>query len=237
MMKRLLFIWLLFVFLLAACDQGTRGTGKVITEERTVSGFDKVNLTGNGEATIIQGDSESLVIEAEENILPLLESKVVDGALNLGPKDNSVVNPTRPIKYTITMKEINEIRTSGSGKINAAEIATSVLGIDLSGSGEVNVPSLIADTISLNQIGSGGVSIGGQVTDQIIIMSGSGDYDAAELDSRIADVRVSGSGKTILRVEDVLDVEISGSGRVSYYGDPFVTSDISGSGKLEQLEE
>ena len=236
-MKRLVVISLLFVFLFAACNQGTRDSGRVITEERTVSGFDKVNLTGSGEATITQGDSESLVIEAEENILPQLESKVIDGTLNIGPKDNKIINPTRPIKYTITMREINGISASGSGKINAAEIATSVLDVDLSGSGEVNISSLIADTISLNQIGSGDIGIGGQVTDQIIILSGSGEYDAAELDSRIADAQVSGSGNAILKVEDVLDVEISGSGRVSYYGDPFVTSDISGSGELEQLEE
>ena len=236
-MKRLSVILLLIAILLAACDQGTRGTGKVITEERPVSEFDKVNLTGSGEATIVQGDSESLVIEAEENILPLLESNVVAGTLNIGPKDNKALNPTKPIKYTITMREINGISTTGSGKINAAEIATSVLGVDLSGSGGVNVTTLIADTINLNQSGSGDVNIGGQVTDQIIVMSGSGDYEAAELDSRIADIQMSGSGNAVLQVEDVLDVEISGSGRVSYHGDPLVTSDITGSGKLEQLED
>ncbi|HUS93979.1 MAG TPA: head GIN domain-containing protein [Patescibacteria group bacterium] len=239
-MKRVFIISLLVVFLLAACDQiaiGTRGSGKVITEERVVSGFDKVHLSGSGEVTIIQGDSESLVIEVEDNILPLLESEVVAGTLNLGPKENKLVNATKPIKYTITMREVNGISSTGSGKINAAEIDAGVLGIELSGSGEVIITSLDANTINLDQTGSGNVGIGGQVTDQIINITGSGDYDAADLDSRIADVQISGSGQTVLRVEDVLDIEITGSGQVSYYGDPLVSSEITGSGKLEQLTD
>ncbi len=239
-MKRVFVISLFIVFLLAACDQlaiGTRGSGEVTTEERVVSGFDKIHLNGSGEATIIQGDSESLVIEAEDNILPLLESEVVAGTLNLGPKDNKLVNPTKPIKYTITMSEVNGISSTGSGKINAAVIDSGVLSIGLSGSGAVNIKSLDANTLDLNLTGSGIVGISGQVTDQIIKITGSGEYDAAELDSRISDVQISGSGQTVLRVEDVLTVEITGSGHASYYGDPLVSSAITGSGKLEQITD
>ena len=236
-MKRLLVTSLLFIFLLAACNLGTRGSGKIITEERSVSGFDQVSLTGSGDVSIAQGDSESLVIEAENNILPLLESKIVDGTLTIGPKANNVINPTKPVKYMITMRSINGLDASGSGKINAAEITTSVLDLGISGSGEINILTLNADTLNLKIAGSGNVEIGGQVTDQVINISGSGKYKGDNLDSRIADTKVSGSGSAVVRVEDALDVSISGSGGVSYYGDPIVKSDISGSGSVERLDE
>ena len=88
-MKKRVVLLLALVLLLAACDGGDQGgSGKVITEERDVSGFDRVHLTGSGVAEIIQGETESLVIEAEDNIMSSIESKVENGTLTLGQKAN-----------------------------------------------------------------------------------------------------------------------------------------------------
>ena len=52
------------------------GSGKVVSETREVSGFTSVSVSGSGQAQITVGDSDSLVIEAEDNILPLIETSV-----------------------------------------------------------------------------------------------------------------------------------------------------------------
>jgi len=238
MKSRFVFV-LLFIFVLAlvSCQGPTRGSGNVITEERAVSGFDKVALNGEGTVQIIQGETESLTVEAEDNIMPLITSEVENDTLILSQKENTLVNPTKPIKYTVSMIDITGLSASGSGGFEAETIDSSVLDLDFNGSGGINVTTLDADSLVVNISGSGGATIGGQVNDQQVDISGSGEYRAADFDSNIADITINGSGKAVVRANDTLDVTISGSGLVSYYGDPVVTSNVTGSGAIEHLDE
>ena len=49
------------------------GSGNIVTEDRPVSDFDQIVLTGLGEMIITQGDTESLTIEADDDTPPLLD--------------------------------------------------------------------------------------------------------------------------------------------------------------------
>jgi hypothetical protein len=66
---------LLIVLAVSACGIsvfGERGSGNVITESRVVSGSDEILLSGSGEVVVDVDGTESLTIEAEDNIMPLL---------------------------------------------------------------------------------------------------------------------------------------------------------------------
>jgi hypothetical protein len=71
------------VLVLPACSVVT-GSGQTESETREVSGFTRVDLSGSGEVTVVQGDVESLTVEADENVLPVLTSDVSDSTLKLG---------------------------------------------------------------------------------------------------------------------------------------------------------
>ncbi|MHC4958535.1 MAG: hypothetical protein ACYTGN_09170 [Planctomycetota bacterium] len=62
---------LAFALLLAAgCSAPTiHGSGRRVTVERAVSGFDRVTFRAVGEVTLIQGDEEGLSIEIDDNLL------------------------------------------------------------------------------------------------------------------------------------------------------------------------
>jgi hypothetical protein len=228
---------LLLIVVLTACDGMRRGSGNVVNEERDVSGYDSVALMGSGAVEIIQGNTESVVVEAEDNIISFITTEVQDGTLILSQEDNALINPTRPINYTVHIIEVTGLSGSGSGDINAPSLETNTLDLDLSGSGSIRIGSLDADSLTVDISGSGQVTVSGLVNDQQLAISGSGGYQAPELNSKTAEIDVSGSGNAIVAVEDTLDANISGSGSVSYYGDPIVTSDVSGSGSIEQLED
>ena len=49
-----------------------RGSGDIETEERDVSGFDEVYLSGIGNLIVTQGEEESLVIEADDKLPSLI---------------------------------------------------------------------------------------------------------------------------------------------------------------------
>lgn len=211
-MRTRLAVAILAILLAVAGCSVVNGSGQVKTESRQVSGFTKIDLSGVGEVTIAQGATESLTIEADDNVLPVLTSDVSDSTLKLGTKPRTTVRTRSPIRYQVTVKDLTGISMSGSGNVIAKGIQVSALRVDMSGSGTIN--------------------LSGTADKQDIQISGSGRYEAAELSSQEVTVEISGSGEVAVSVSRALKVDISGSGKVTYSGDPSVDQDISGSGKL-----
>src|ERR671911_276252 len=200
------------VTMLVSCSV-TTGSGNVVSESRNVSGFTKIDLSGAGEVTIDQNGTEALTIEAEDNVMPKVTSEVVDGTLRLGEKSSLTINLTKAVKYQVSVKELSGLMISGSGAVTAAKITGPSLAVDINGSGKVTV--------------------GGTVENQDVEISGSGDYQAKDLQTKITTVKISGSGAASVAVSDSLDIDMSGSGKLTYYGSPpQVNQQISGSGSV-----
>jgi len=194
-----------------ACS-ATAGSGQLATQSRQVSGFTSVELTGVGELSIDQTGTESLTVSAEDNLLPLLTSRVEADTLILGKKPNTRIVTSKPITYTLTMKDITGLAVSGSGTINAPKLTTAALRIEISGSGVITTA--------------------GNADDQSLEISGSGRYLADGLTSKTTTAEISGSGTANVVASNALDVKISGSGTLTYSGNPQVTQTVSGSGRL-----
>jgi hypothetical protein len=203
---------LLAVLLLAACTI-TKGSGEVSSESRQVSGFTKVELSGSGELKIEQTGIESLTISAEDNVLPKITSEVSGDTLFLGSKSNAKIVPTKPISYSLTVKDLTGLAVSGSGSVTMSKLATPALSTDISG--------------------SAAITASGTADDQDLKISGSGRFEAEQLMSKTVKVDISGSGIASVYASDALDIRMSGSGTLTYAGDPKqLTQQISGSGKL-----
>ena len=213
-MRRLLVYsaFLLMLSLAVGACAGERGSGIMATESREVSGFDQVDLSVSGTVLIAVTGTESLTIEAEDNILPLLTTEVRNGRLELGAKQN--ISPTREIVYTITVVSLEAVAVSGSGSVTATGIDASGFDVKISGSGTV-IPDGVSESLDLS-------------------ISGSGAFEGEALESATATVSVSGSGNAVVNVTDDLDVKVSGSGNVEYFGDPEVSVSRSGSGDVSK---
>jgi hypothetical protein len=188
------------------------GSGQLKSETRTVSGFTGIELSGIGEVTIEQGDAESLTIEADDNVLPALTSEVRDSMLRLDTKPRTRVQTRNPIRYRVTVKDLNRIELSGSGSVSGVDLELTNLDVEISGSGTMN--------------------LAGSADQQEVEVSGSGQYDAAQLPSRSVSIEISGSGKATVAAAEQLRADISGSGTVTYSGEPTIDQSISGSGRL-----
>ena len=94
---------LLMLLAVSGCDGGVfgvRGSGNVITESRDVSGFSEIALFGSGKVRVDVNGTESLIVEAEDNIMPLLKTEVRDGSLELSVESN--ISPTTDVIYTVS---------------------------------------------------------------------------------------------------------------------------------------
>lgn len=225
-----------------ACTIGggaVRGSGEVVEEEREVSGITGVTFETVGNLYIEEGEEESLRIEAEDNLIPHFQTQVDDGILTIGADPDTVLGPTAPVNFYLTVQELNTLELIGSGDIEVPSLGAEMLTISVSGSGDINVADLNADVLEVRIPGSGDLRVSdGSVNEQSITIDGSGRYQARDLQSVEADVSIGGSGSVTIRVQNNLEVSISGSGSVRYAGSPTLDRvTVSGSGSIEQIEQ
>ena len=206
-----------------------RGSGNVISEDRNVSGFSKVSISGSGNLYIEQGDEEGITIEAEDNILPLIKTEVYGDTLIIGFKLMTYGIPSKSMEFHLRVKDLESISASGSGSVNCLGLSTDSLTIKTSGSRKVNISNLKITSIYVNSSGSGNITLAGSTDSQDIKTSGSKKYFAEELKSRSCMIDASGSGDMAVNVSDDLNISASGSIKVTYIGSPTLTQKISGS--------
>jgi hypothetical protein len=233
-MKKIAFIAVLSLAMTACAASLNSNTpvGKLVSEVRPVSGFNRVSLSGSGTLVVTQGSSEGLTVEADEAVLEIIETRVVGNELKIGLKPGVSGFGTGPIYYYLTVDDLNAINLSGSGDVEMESLETDFLEMLISGSGDVNLRNLKAEDLDLSLSGAGNFKLDGEVNKQTVDISGSGKYRASDLRSQTAMVRISGAGSVQVWVEEVLDVSISGSGKLEYYGTPVVNERISGAGRL-----
>jgi len=140
------------------------GSGKLATETRTVSGFERIRLNGLGAVTIQIGEGEGLQIEAEDNLLPYIESTVENGTLVIRTRDHTNLNITRDIRYTIQVKSLTGLDLSGASTARVeGALRVETLQVTLSGASSLVISEMQEKTFALKCSGTGCAHIAGEV--------------------------------------------------------------------------
>ncbi|HLA06319.1 MAG TPA: head GIN domain-containing protein [Anaerolineales bacterium] len=219
---------------------GVSGSGRIDSETRRVKDFLAVTIRYPAEIVIQQGKSESVKIEAEDNLLPQLSTEVRDGTLVIENKEDNWskrVDPSKKVIITITVIDLNEINFTSAGTLRVDGLKTETLNLSLSGAGEITLNDLDVEKLESRLSGTGNIEANGTADELELTISGAGNFDAPGLASNAANVRISGVGNATVRVKDKLVATVSGAGSVDYYGSPSVDKNISGAGSVQQVDE
>jgi hypothetical protein len=267
MKNKILFtlVSLALVCLLPACNgtiyggpgsQSVRGSGTASTENRSVSNVTGVDLGTPGTLDITIGTNDSLIVEADDNLLQYIQTDVRGGILEINTQPGITMQLVVPIKYHLTVTRLNSLGISSSGDITAPDLKTndfsisisssgnlsmakldcSSLQVRISSSGDARISALNAKTISVDISSSGNLDIlGGSVPRQTVSIGSSGQYSARNLASESANVNLSSSGDATLQVSTSLTGSLSSSGDINYVGNPIVNVSTSSSGRTNQI--
>lgn len=225
----------LLTFALTAMAQRQKlsGNGVMKKENRSVSGsFESIGVGGQFNVQIRQGNSTSIEIEGDENLLPYIET-VLDGHdLEIRYRRHTDLKPSKPINVWITNPTISEL--AGSGKVrfkSDGKLKGDKLEVALSGIGEADL-DVDYDKLEVALSGNGKVKLAGKADKTEVAISGSADVDAPAMAAQEAEIAISGSGKAFVNVSKKLEIAISGSGSVRYKGDARVEQSVSGNGRV-----
>ena len=186
------------------------GSGRLIQQARTVGAFRRVETVGSETVQVRFGPRPSLVIAADDNILPLITTEVRNGTLHIRPRGSFRMRG--PIRVQITTPTLDHYGSTGSGDVTIDGVNTDRLSLVLSGSGDIRATGR-ARELKLTVNGSGRAAMGNLVTQQ-------------------ASVALHGSGDATVRPTGSLDAQVFGSGTIRYLGSPVVRQQRFGSGRI-----
>jgi hypothetical protein len=196
-----------------------------------------------GQVFLTQGNSCDLRIEASEDHLGKIDTRIEDGVLHIvyrsDVSDWTGLNWMKGerARYYVTLKSLDQLDLAGAAEITAEAIQGQSLHLRHSGAGSLRMQGLQVQDLTVDLTGLGEIKVSGTVEDQTITISGAGSYKAAALKSQTCDVTLSGAGSAEVWAEADLTTHISGAGSVKYKGSPSMHETKSGLGNVKPLSE
>ncbi len=211
------------------------GNGHVVKQERDVSPFRAIRIGGSFEVSLIQGDRESLVVEADENLMEFITAEVSGHTLIVSSEKN-LRNYDR-LRLFITFRELDLIDVSGAVNLYGDEKLTlDDLALEASGASEVNL-DLEASSLSVESSGASHISLAGRCREASLESSGASGLKAADLETEKFTLSISGAGEASVFVTNTLDVNVSGASHIKYKGNPpNIKKATSGASSLSKMD-
>lgn len=237
-MKKVKFLAITIAVLIsvsASCqpDKTVHGNHNVTRSERKLEPFTGIKVSSGVDVYLKQGDDQSVVVEADENLHEYILTKVRDGVLHVYT-EVSIRNAEKERVY-VTMKEIREVETSSAGDIvGESPVKSNELELSASSAGNIML-EVYAKEVEVSVSSSGDMTLSGETDKLKADLSSAGDLNAFELKSREADITVSSAGDADINVAEKITARASSAGDINYKGDPqFVDVQTSSAGGIHK---
>lgn len=212
------------------------GNHDVRGESRYAKGFDQIALSGDYKVHVQQGEAYGVEVWAESNLLPLIETKVMDHRLIIRTRGLRSLLHNHPIEVLVTTPVLYGLLLSGSGMIKTGRITSEQFHIMLSGSGDIDT-QVSTHSMSAHVSGSGNIYLQGDAKESRFVISGSGKIKSFETRQRNCEAIILGSGNMYVNTLETIDARITGSGKVLYLNHPIVNKSIYGSGNVLNMNQ
>jgi hypothetical protein len=211
---------------------GEKGDGNVVKEERTVSGFTSLEVSGAFNVYLYQGKSESLTVEADQNLMEFIITEVKGDKLEIYTK--GTIRKATKLNIYLTFEELEMIDISGAvSLVGEDKMIFHELNLDGSGATEIDL-IMDVELLEADLSGASEIYLSGEAKFVSLELSGASEISAFDFIVTHFELDVSGAADANIHVTENLDVEISGAASVRYKGSPHVNSDISGAGSIKR---
>ena len=189
---------LLLTAALTSCDWHTTrtviGFGDVEFEEREMTDFSGVSLTGTCDVYITTGESFSVELQAQPQILEVMTTSVKGGILSIGFHPDYNIKTDAEISAIIVLPSLDFVSLTGLGDFEISGEKQPELDIHITGKGNVEAYGMEVGNCQINISGVGNCEV--NVSD-------------------LLDIQVSGVGHLFYMGNPELNTDISGVGNAT----------------------
>jgi len=228
--------------LLSGCE--VTGPGGVVTEEKDFTDFTYVDVGSAFEVEIIQSDSFSTSVSADESFFDYIavtkEGNTLRIYLNPRHTFTDFTLRARTLKAKITMPALYGLQLSGASKATVTGFKSSKdFNLNVSGASSVDIDdmevgdiefeisgaskvsgSVNASDVRFEVSGASEVELEGSANNIILTASGASKVNLADFPLSNANAKLSGASETTLDVKGRLDAVLSDASRLYFQGNP-----------------
>jgi hypothetical protein len=230
------FIFLVAIILAAtACNNGKRGSGNIITEKRNVSVFTKVSAATSIDVDVQQGEEVSVTVEADDNLMKYVETKVVNGELEIRLENISIWNDAT-IKVHVIAPKYDGFSASSSAELISKNTITSTGKISLDASSSANIDVEIdAPSVDVEASSSASITASGRTKEITVNANSSASVELFKLQAEIVNAEASSSADVSVFASVKINAKANSSGDIFYIGGATdVIKSESSSGKVSK---
>ncbi|WP_242203593.1 head GIN domain-containing protein [Aestuariivivens insulae] len=198
---------------------GVRGNGNVLTDERTINGdFSTIKASEGLDVYLTQGDSKSIIVEADENLHDLILTDIEDGVLKIHTKQN--IGKCKSKKIKVSFKNISEIvATSGSDVYTTNVINVETLNLKTTSGSDMKL-AVNTTTLHCESTSGSDLILSGKTNTLIAKATSGSDIKAGNLIAQSSEVKATSGADITINTAKELTASASSGGDIKYYGNP-----------------
>ncbi len=216
-----------------------QGSGKVKEEVRVLKPFQGLSLSANFHGHVSTGPSK-VVVKADDNILPYIETKISGDVLEVRYKDGVAFKTVNPIQIFVQAPRMESLELSGVSHVSGDIGKQNKLRIESSGGSSVELGRLQLKDLKVSASGTSQVQFQG-LSGQTLSLDASGgsSIDAGKLKLQSLDAQASGTSSVEAEELAGQELTIDSSGGASVEFDEIRMDDVhiqsSGTSSVEIL--
>ncbi|MGB8489551.1 MAG: head GIN domain-containing protein [Bacteroidales bacterium] len=194
------------------------GDHHVVKKEREAGKFTGIRVNSGIDVYLKQTGSESIVVEADENLHEYIKTEIRDGILHVYTDVN--IRSAEMKRVYVTMKDIESAKTTSAGDIiGESPVNATRLELTSSSAGDIKL-EVHATEIEADLNSSGDMTLSGDADKLTANLSSAGDLNAFNLEVKKADISASSAGNADVNVTEDLIARASSAGEINYRGNP-----------------
>jgi hypothetical protein len=235
-MRKLLL--LLFCLVTLVSVQAQKTINDPNAEVRQVGSFCGLQISNAFQVTIIQGDTEAVVVSAsdKEDVQDII-TEVKDGILRINIKSkNSWFPRSRKLRAYVSVKCLRSIRAGGASNIRVeGDLKVPELTIGLSGASDMKGRIFVNGNLKIELSGASDLDLTGTAAHTVIDASGASDMDGYAFSTQTCEAEGSGASSIQLTVDREVNARLSGASSMRYKGDAVIKNiNTSGASKISR---
>jgi Protein of unknown function (DUF2807). len=132
-----------------------KGSGESVEKQITVSSFSKISISGHANVKVTYGDTQSITLKAQENLIEYLEIKSDGQELSIGVKKGFSVSSSKDIEVTIVCPQaVSSYSIAGAGKIDVEGKPQDNLSVDIAGAADLDASAVEVKNVSISIAGA-----------------------------------------------------------------------------------
>lgn len=212
-----------------------KGSGKIKTETRKTGEFTKLEISGGFNVTLKQDSSQSLTINADDNLLEYIQTDVSGSTLEIKNKRN--ICGSNEITLVVGVRNLEALKASGGIEVKSdGRINTKDLEMQLAGATKIEL-DLSATNVRAKGSGATELDLRGQAASADVRLTGSGKINALDFVVGRYNLETTGASECNINVLNELNVHSTGASEVKYRGTPStVNTDKTGAASVKKID-